>query len=264
MEDKELTALTKRRYNPPMAIEIPVISFRHGDHICLFYRDQQEQMGVAAPFVQIGLLKGERCLCVLTVRETEILFASLRAVGMNPDREVSSGALLVATPEQAYLRGGRFHREEMIHFLDQAMKEAVSLGFSGFRGTGDLSWCAADMDSCSQMPEYEAALDRYFPGKPALGICMYDLRLFRVAQVNTIMKAHRLAILKHGDNNRAVRIRKSGFFGDVIFDAIDRSTLFHYVVQKDDSSAVLMSGQNSTLSGAMRAVETAIVSWAAA
>lgn len=87
-------------------------------------------MGVAAPFVQIGLLKGD----------------SLRSIGMNPEREVSRGALLVATPEQAYLRGGRFHREEMISFLDQAMKEAVSMGFTGFRGTGDLSWCANDMD----------------------------------------------------------------------------------------------------------------------
>lgn len=43
------------------------------------------------------------------------------------------------------------------------MKEAVPRGFTGFRGTGDLSWCVNDMDSCSQMPEYEAALDRYFP-----------------------------------------------------------------------------------------------------
>jgi len=91
-----------------MATAIPVISFRHGDHICLFYRDHQEQMGVAAPFVQVGRLKGERCLCVLTPAETEILFDSLRSIGMNPDREVSRGALLVAPPEQAYLREGDF------------------------------------------------------------------------------------------------------------------------------------------------------------
>src|SRR5690348_4316253 len=35
------------------------ISFRHGDHICLFYRDPDEQMAIATPFVQIGLLRGE-------------------------------------------------------------------------------------------------------------------------------------------------------------------------------------------------------------
>lgn len=114
------------------------------------------------------------------------------------------------------------------------------------------------------MPEYEAALDRYFPGKPSLGICMYDLRLFSAAQVNAIMKSHRLAIIKHSDNNRTVRIRKNRFFGDVIFDVTEPTTLFHYVVQKDNSSDVLMSGQDSTLSGAMRAVESAIVSWATA
>lgn len=43
------------------------------------------------------------------------------------------------------------------------MKEAVASGFTGFRGTGDLSGCVNNVASCSQMPEYESALDRYFP-----------------------------------------------------------------------------------------------------
>lgn len=32
-----------------MATATPVISFRHGDHTCHFYRDPQEQMGGAPP-----------------------------------------------------------------------------------------------------------------------------------------------------------------------------------------------------------------------
>lgn len=247
-----------------MTARIPVVSFRHGDHICVFYRDHEEQTNVAAPFVQTGLLRDERCLCVLTPAETELLFAALWAKGMDPDREVSRGALLIATPEQAYLRNGKFNREDMIKLLDDAMGEAVAEGFTGFRGTGDLSWCARDMETWCQMPEYEEALDRYFPGKPSLGICMYDLNLFSAAQIDAIMKAHRLAIVHHDSNNRAVRIRKKGFFGDVIFDAAERTSLFHYVIQKDNSSDVLMSGQESSLSGAMEAVEAAVANWATA
>jgi len=53
---------------------------------------------VAAPFVEIGLLSGERCLCVLTSVQMELLRESLASKGMNPDREVSGGALLLATP----------------------------------------------------------------------------------------------------------------------------------------------------------------------
>jgi hypothetical protein len=114
------------------------------------------------------------------------------------------------------------------------------------------------------MPEYEAALDRYYPGKPSLGICMYDLKLFSTTWIDAVMKAHRLAIVNHTDNNRAIRIRNKGLFGDVIFDSAERAGLFHYVVQRDNSSEVLMSGQESTLSEAIRAVETAVANWATA
>jgi hypothetical protein len=245
-----------------MTAGIPVISFRQGDHICLFYRDDQEQMKVAAPFVEIGLLSGERCLCVLTSVQMEILRESLASKGMNPDREVSRGALLLATPQEAYLRNGRFNRREMVKFLDDAMREAISIGFTGFRGTGDLTWSAGDWETCEQMPEYEAARGRYFPGKPSLGICMYDLNSFSAARVQALLRAHRLAIVHRDGNNKVVRVRKNGVFGDVLFDREEPTSLFHFVVQKDDCPEVLMSGQDSTLSGAMRLVEMSLANWA--
>ncbi len=235
--------------------EVHVVSFRHGDHICSFYRDEQEQMAIAAPFVRIGLLTGERWLCVLPRFQTELLLAAREVSGINPTEEISRGALVLSTPEEAYLKGGKFERTEMAKLLDDEMRKAIALGFSGFRGTGDLSWAAHDTGACGQMPEYEASLDRYYPGKRSLGICMYDMRLFDPVQTETLMKAHRLAILHPSDDKRAIRIRKGDMFGDVLFDRAHPASLFHFVIQKDDSASVLMSGQDSSLTGAMKAVE---------
>jgi hypothetical protein len=238
--------------------EVHVVSFRHGDHICYFYRDEQEQMAIAAPFVRIGLLSGERCLCVLPRLQRELLLAALEMSGINPAEEISRGALVLASPEEAYLKAGKFERAEMAKLLDDGMREAVALGFSGFRGTGDLSWAAHDTGACGQMPEYEASLDRYYPGKRSLGICMYDMRLFNPKQIETLMKAHRLAILHPSEDKRSIRIRKGSIFGDVLFDRAHPSSLFHFVIQKDDSASVLMSGQDSSLTGAMKAVENVL------
>lgn len=238
--------------------EVHVVSFRHGDHICSFYRDEHEQMAIAAPFVRIGLLGGERCLCVLPALQRELLLVALEMSGINPTEEISRGALVLTTPEEAYLKGGKFERAEMAKLLDDEMREAIALGFSGFRGTGDLSWAAHDTSACGQMPEYEASLDKYYPGKRSLGICMYDMRLFDPAQAEMLMKAHRLAILHPSEDTRAIRIRKGNMFGDVLFDRAHPSSLFHFVVQKDDSASVLMSGQDSSLTGAMKAVENVL------
>lgn len=125
--------------------EIHVVSFRHGDHICSFYRDEQEQMAIAAPFVRIGLLGGECCLCVLPPLQRELLLTALEMSGINPTEKISRGALVLATPEEAYFKTGKFERAEMAELLDNGMREAVAMGFSWFQGTGDLSWAANDM-----------------------------------------------------------------------------------------------------------------------
>lgn len=238
------------------------VSFHHGDHICLFYKDVEEQMSVAAPFVEIGLLRGERCLCVLTRQQNELLCAALELEGLNPDEEVARGALLLKTPEEAYLAGGKFNRDAMVELLDDAMRESLALGFTGFRGTGDLSWAAHDTGACGQMPEYEGMLDKYYPGKQSLGICMYDMRLFNASEIHKLMKVHRLAILHPSHTRRAIRLRRGRVFGDVLFDRTAHNSVFHFVVQQEDSPQVLMSGQDSSLTGAMKAVETALVGWA--
>jgi MEDS: MEthanogen/methylotroph, DcmR Sensory domain len=241
-----------------MQTAVHAVSFHHGDHICLFYQDVEEQMAVAVPFVEIGLLRGERCLCVLTRPQAELLCAALETEGLSPKEEMARGALLLRTPEEAYLSGGNFDRHAMVKQLDDAMRESLALGFTGFRGTGDLSWAAHDTGACGQLPEYEAMLDRYFPGKQSLGICMYDMRLFSAEEITQLMKVHRLAILHPSETRRAIRMRKGRVFGDVLFDRLQKTSIFHFVVQEEDSAKVLMSGQDSSLTGAIKAVESAL------
>ena len=238
-----------------MTPNIHVASFRNGDHICLFYRDAEEQLATAVPFVQVGLMRGERCLCVLPKERMDALFSGLDASGIDARKEMVRGALITATPEESYLKGGAFDRHQMVSFLDQGMREALNLGFTGYRGTGDLSWCVSDSTACGKMPEYEAMLDRYYPGNSALGICMYDANLFDAVQLDALMNAHRLALISKAHGKRAIRIRNGNAFGDVIFD-YESPCLFHYTIQKNDGKELLNMGQESTLTAAMDAVES--------
>jgi MEDS: MEthanogen/methylotroph, DcmR Sensory domain len=240
-----------------MTPDIHVASFRNGDHICFFYRDTEEQLATAAPFVQVGLLRGERCLCILPQASMDALFAWLDSRGINPQKEMARGALLTATAEESYLKGGRFDREEMAGFLDMGMKEALHLGFSGFRGTGDLTWAVNDARTCGHLEDYELLLDRYYPGKQALGICMYNTALFDGGQLERLMDAHRMALTSANNHRRTIRIRNAVAFGEVIFDR-ELARVFHYTLQKHDGTELLNVGQESTLTAAMDAVESGL------
>lgn len=240
-----------------MTAAVHVASFHSGDHICFFYRDAEEQISTAAPFVQAGLLRGERCLCVLPPRKTRLLLSQLEASGIDTQKEILRGALLPCTPEETYLKGGKFDNDEMIKSLDVGMREALQLGFTGFRGTGDLGWAINDSVSCGQLPEYEGMLDKYYPGKACLGICMYDVNAFDESTLARVMDAHRLALTAPSPSKRAIRIRNGAAFGDVVFDRTSPQ-LFHYTVQRKDSTELLNLGQENSLTGAMDAVESAL------
>lgn len=235
----------------------PVVSFRNGDHICLFYRSIEEQLLTAVPFVKLGLLRDERCLCVLPKAQGDLLLRELDRCGAAVEEHLRRGALLMKSPEETYLASGTFDRDQMIELLDDAMREALALGFNGFRATGDVTWAARDGRVCLQLAEYEQMLDSYFPGKLGLGICMYDARAFSPQQLNQILNAHRLALMDPSPITRSLRIRKGKLFGDVVFDRISPS-LFHYTVQTDSSSQLITVGQENTLPGAIAAVESAL------
>jgi MEDS: MEthanogen/methylotroph, DcmR Sensory domain len=241
-----------------MTAAVHVASFHSGDHICFFYRDAEEQLDTAAPFVQIGLLRGERCLVVLSNEKMQQLLARLEHAGIDTEKEIQRGDLMPCTPEEVYLKGGKFDRDMMIKSLDDSMREALKLGLNCFRATGDLGWAVGDSAVCGQLPEYESLLDKYYPGKPCLGICMYDVNTFDEATLARVMDAHRIALTAPSPSKRAIRIRNGSAFGDVIFDRTSPQ-LFHYTVQKTGSHELLNLGQESSLTGAVDAVESALL-----
>ena len=230
--------------------------FHQGDHICLLYRDLEEQIDTAGPFVLLGLLRNERCLCVLTQPQSERLLAWLEAAGLDYASEISRGALIMTRPEDAYLKGGSFRKQDMLKLLDNAMRESLAMGFSGFRGTGDLSSSAEDPACCADLVEYEQILDRHIPGVSIAGICMYNANLLHTDDLKKVMESHHFALSSSSLNQRTMRIRRGQQFGDITFESKSASQ-FQYVIGSEGSAEVV-SGQETTLAGAMAAVEAAL------
>src|SRR5690242_11458773 len=125
-------------YRMPAATH--TVFFREGDHICLFYRTIEEQFETLVAFVKIGLERDECCYCVLPEDRVGVLLSRLESIGIDTGRQLSRGALVLGTPEDAYLQDGAFDRVRMTKLLEDALREALSAGFRAFRAAGDLGW----------------------------------------------------------------------------------------------------------------------------
>lgn len=240
-----------------MGSAVHVLAFSKGDHVCLFYRDLADWTATAAPYIQLGLSRQERCFCVVPEAHAQALCAALSAARIDCAAEQARGALFIQPPDAVYLPDGHFDGHRMTALLQAAVREAVEDEFQGFRALGDLGWAARDAGCCAQLPAYEAMMAEFYPSHPALGLCTYDIRLFDHHQLDELMQLHQLALSAPEPSKRSIRLRNGQRYGDIVFDPA-LPYLFHYAVGADGSPEVIASGQEPSLSGAMTSVRTAL------
>src|SRR6266850_1672274 len=99
-------------------------------HVCAFFSSAQEEYDTLLPFVRDGLERGERAYHVLPSQYREEHLEQLRSAGIDVAAAQRCRQLEVATPQETYLRGGRFNKDTMLTLIQEALKTGATLGFS--------------------------------------------------------------------------------------------------------------------------------------
>lgn len=173
-------------------------ALRHGDHTCLVYESEEEQVRAAAHFIAEGLRQGERCAFAVDGRTAEHVTAVLRGGGVNAGRERERGALVYSTPGDTYLGAGRFDPEGQFGHLGGLVERSLADGFKGLRHAGEMGWALGQEPGCDRLLEYEAGLNALVPALNLTGMCQYDRRRFTPESVRDALRAHPVVVLPDG------------------------------------------------------------------
>jgi HTH-type transcriptional regulator, bacterioopsin transcriptional activator and related proteins len=236
----------------------PLFQFKHGDHVCVFYRSEKTLMEVLTPHIAEGLRRGERCFCVQKAEVIRRLFADLRFLGLDPEHEIKRGALRFHTEEEIYYPHGQFEPERMMELLMQSIQQAVKDGFLGFRTAGELSWAARGDKNCNQVIGYEHMVQECFPGRPAIGLCQYHLNVFSRETLNSVLAAHKLHLVEENDHHSSYSSLSLGcgpHSAEIVADRIVANPNFYYVVQQHRPKEVIGWGVAPDFVTANREVE---------
>lgn len=160
------------------------------DHLCLIYETPEEQLAAAVSFIRIGLDRGERCIYILDESTPDAVLGAMRREGIDVDAAIQSGALILSSKEESYLKKGYFDPDEMIAFLEEAIREAEKAGFSALRATGEMTWALGGEAGTERLIEYEAKLNRFFPKNNLVGICQYNRKRFRPELLIDVIRTH--------------------------------------------------------------------------
>jgi hypothetical protein len=115
---------------------------------------------------------------------------ALRALGIDVAAETQRKALQLISGDAAYIVHGTFNPEATLQIFNDAIEQAYTDGFAGFRAAAEMSWALDCTDGPHQVIVYEALLKSLFANCRAIGFCLYDRRRMPLAVLNGALLTH--------------------------------------------------------------------------
>lgn len=162
-------------------------------HFGLLYESRAEQLAVAAPFIEEGLRRGERCVYARAGNSEREVREALRAVGVDDAAAVDAGALTFRDARELYLEDGEFSTEPMLAQLDELTAESTDrTEHAGLRMAAEVTWAVDAADDREAFLEYETAVNRVYPQLELVGLCQYDRTRLPADTVDHLIRTHPL------------------------------------------------------------------------
>jgi len=195
------------------------------DHLCCLYETEEEHRALLAPYLRQGLELGEKVLYIVDAHTAETVLKYLRDGGVKVEPYLANGQLSILTPGDAYMQDGTFDPDRMIDLLRSETERALAEGYSALRVTGEMTWALRGLPGAERLIEYEAKLNRFFPGSKCLALCQYDRRRFQPDMLLDVLATHPIAVVGTEIYNNPYYIPPTDFLGP------DRSaaTLTHWL-----------------------------------
>ena len=169
------------------------MGLKRGDHVCAVYSTMSELTEQVAGYLAEGLRNRERCWYVGAGEEMDSLRAALLRLGVDVDAATRREALALIAGDGAYVVHGRFDPEVTMQVFNDAIEQAYTDGFAGFRAAAEMSWALACEDGAHQVIAYEALLKSLFASCRAIGLCLYDRDRMPLEVIDGALATHPVA-----------------------------------------------------------------------
>jgi len=183
-----------------MAEAAVVEAMRPGDHISWIVEDDASLGRILAAYVGGAVPARHKVGCFVHALSPADTLAQLDRAGLDVDTLLRRGQLEIGSCRDAYLGSGRFDAEAMTDLCLRACAEARAQGYAGLRLVGDMSW-AGDATG-DDLTGYEARVNSVYAGGFAIGLCLYDRRVFEADRLSTLLAAHPASVDGPPDDDR--------------------------------------------------------------
>src|ERR1700694_934733 len=168
-------------------------------HICLFYKNRDEQWHMMCPYL-VGILKAGLPVVYVQDRTSQgRLRELLGAEGLPVDDLIDRDLLRIVPIEQVYLLTGRFDFQRVLAFMESTILDLQASGYDHMFITGETRWWLPSIPGVERWMNYESQLNplvEKYPG--ATIVCQYDLTRFDAPTMLNLLLTHQSIHLPGG------------------------------------------------------------------
>jgi signal transduction histidine kinase len=179
------------------AMQSEVASLAVHDHPCLLYKNADELATAFVPYLQAGLMCGERCVYFVTDSLPEYILECMRSNGFELAPFIESGAFLIIHTNDAHLKEGFFGEDKMRAYWSQSIADARRKGFKALRAVVEMTWALSGKPGCNILAPYESRLNTLLDAEDVTVLCMYDRTRFNAEMTKAVVAAHPLVVARH-------------------------------------------------------------------
>jgi|GEM_PF-530135 len=174
----------------PLPFEAALRALAPGAHVCSISESELEHFELTAAFVQIGLERGEKCVCVANEGNARHVEQALAARGVDVAAALARKSLVLLSSPQASLKGDSFDPYRMFTFWRDLCSRAREEGFPRLRGACDMDWILRSAPGAERWLAYERHLTELALETRCLLLCQYHRPHFRAAQLLDVIRTH--------------------------------------------------------------------------
>jgi len=170
-------------------------SFKEGHHIAYIYNDDAERKRTMSKFLKQGWMEKEKLLYLVDDISPEEMKKELMDIGVaveenQQDFDIRKGHYWCCPDHY-------FSSEFMLGLVKGYYENAISQGYAGARGIGEMSWALVEgRSTLPELLEYEARLNHILSDYPLTTICQYDARRFDGALIMDMLSVHPMMIVR--------------------------------------------------------------------
>ncbi|OGS42428.1 MAG: hypothetical protein A3K67_03855 [Euryarchaeota archaeon RBG_16_62_10] len=166
-----------------------------GVHLASVFRGEADQFGSAVPFILGGLDRGEKCVYIADRHTRDDIVEALMRV-RDVQGDLDAHRLTFLSSDKTYLKDGRFDIGRMMALWASFERDALNEGYSGFRGTGEMTWYTTGKPGVENIREYEARINDIYPRSKATILCQYDEPSFDAELLLDMVRVHPRVVIR--------------------------------------------------------------------